>query len=778
MARFFVACLLLAGGCTFVVVVLGKALWPDATAQAPVVAPPEPRSRGVAAEIRPEAPTAVSLPAKLSTARDDDKPALRTEVADSSGTAPLTILDAKITAVQQQNVPAERDGKLMFLATEVEEGEFVPQEKQLSYEVVTLGVRVTTDAEWNALPARERMIVQDAEGKIFWYRTVRENDDLTELETTLIPRIYRLRRLDVGDQVKPGQMLGLVNPVLALAEVRKQQAKVDAARAEVRASLTIYEEAKRRYERDREVNRKNPNTISRDEVAIAQVTAEKYREEANVKVAAVKSALSELAAGYTALRQHVVRSSIEGTIRQTYKQPGEAVKNLEPVLQVQNPKKVRVDAQVEVQDALVLRSRLNEALRHRQEASRLWAAELQKNPRAPEPAKAQALRTLADRLVRLEVEASRQEPPVAVLSGHAREVTCVAVTHEKMPRIISGSEDHTVRIWQRVVGEDRWNEQIQLDHRAVVRCLAVTGPKAAKQRLLTGTVTGRARLFTLDDLKAGEKMLESRHTGAINACAFNAEGTLCVTGGEDAALILWDVEEGKLLGRVPNAHRAAVTSVAFTAKDQVVSAGRDKRLVVWKIGEGGEGGKTLVFERQEDRRSGEVGVLGVSPDGESVLFDEGRELRVVSLSERKILGVLKNAAGTAPFSHFALFSPDGKSILTGSSAAGRTQLWRAPLGGNRPSEMRNFHWSSSETCGAFDPMGRFAVTGTQDNRVLVWQMPDRLEVEKPLPGELTFVEEFLDVSARKLAIRATVENPGWVIPGASATIVVPPLPRE
>jgi WD40 repeat protein/biotin carboxyl carrier protein len=777
MARFFVACFLLAVACVAVVLVLGKVMWPDANAQVAPPANPEPRLQFAAAEVRPDVGPPVSGSARAPTVRDDDKPVVMVEVAAGGTTAPITILDGKITAVQQQNVPAERDGKLMFLATEIEEGEFVPQEKQLTYDVVTLGIRVTTDAEWNAVPSRERMIVQDSEGKVFWYRTVRENDDLTELETAMIPRKLRLRQLDVGDQVKPGQMLGLVNPVLALAEVRKQQAKVDASRAEVRAAVKLSEESQRRFERDRELNRRNPNTVSKDEIAISQVTAEKYREESNVKVAAVKSAQSELSASYTALRQHIVRSSIEGTIRQTYKHPGEAVKNLEPVLQIQNPKKVRVDAQVDVQDALVLRNRLDEAARHRAEASRLWAAELQKNPRATEPPQAQALRSLADKLTRLEVEASRQEPPVAVLSGHGREVTCVAVTNEKMPRIVSGSEDHTVRIWQRVTGEDRWTEQVNLDHRAVVRSLAVTGPKAAKQRLLTGTITGRARLFTLDDLKAGEKVLDSRHTGAINACAFNADGTLCVTGGEDASLILWDVEEGKLLGRVPNAHRAAVTSVVFTAKGQVVSAGRDKRLLVWKISEGGEGGKTLTVERQEDRRSGEVAALGVSPDGETVLFDEGRELRIVSLSERKILGVLKNASGTASFSHFALFSPDGKSILTGSSATGRTQLWRAPQSGNRPSEMRNYHWSSTETCGAFDPSGKYAVTGTQDNQVLVWKMPDRLEVEKPLPGELTFVEEFLDVSARKLAIRATVENPGWVIPGASATIVVPPLAR-
>ncbi|MBY0227988.1 MAG: hypothetical protein K2W96_01775, partial [Gemmataceae bacterium] len=60
-----------------------------------------------------------------------------------------------------------------------------------------------------------------------------------------------------------------------------------------------------------------------------------------------------------------------------------------------------------------------------------------------------------------------------------------------------------------------------------------------------------------------------------------------------------------------------------------------------------------------------------------------------------------------------------------------------------------------------------------DNRVLVWALPTRAEAEAPLAGQLTYVEEFLDSSLRKLAVRANVDNPGWVLPGATATIVVP-----
>ena len=78
------------------------------------------------------------------------------------------------------------------------------------------------------------------------------------------------------------------------------------------------------------------------------------------------------------------------------------------------------------------------------------------------------------------------------------------------------------------------------------------------------------------------------------------------------------------------------------------------------------------------------------------------------------------------------------------------------------------------TSGAFDPNGSFAATGTTDGRVLVWAMPSKAEAEKPLPAQLSYVEEFLDTSLKRVAVRARLENPGWIIPGGGATIVVPP----
>ncbi len=123
----------------------------------------------------------------------------------------------------------------------------------------------------------------------------------------------------------------------------------------------------------------------------------------------------------------------------------------------------------------------------------------------------------------------------------------------------------------------------------------------------------------------------------------------------------------------------------------------------------------------------------------------------------------------------ALFSPDGKTILTNGSAAGKLQLWRTPRAGAGLGA-RQFIWTKgTATCGAFAPEGNtFVVTGTQDHQVLVWAMPEKDEVESRLKANLTLVEQHLDTQSRQVRVWAELQNPGWLIPGSPATMVVPP----
>src|SRR5262249_59608207 len=125
----------------------------------------------------------------------------------------------------------------------------------------------------------------------------------------------------------------------------------------------------------------------------------------------------------------------------------------------------RVVGQVELQDALLLRKRLEQARLWRLEASALR----KRTDAAQWESKARQYERDAEALLRVEVEAGRPEPPRAALEGHLQEVTCVAVSRGPLTRIVSGGEDETVRVWERVPGGDSWQQKKVLGHHAIVR---------------------------------------------------------------------------------------------------------------------------------------------------------------------------------------------------------------------------------------------------------------------------------------------------------------------
>lgn len=775
MFKFFSLCAALAAACIAAVVFLGGAFLPpddskprsDANRNAQNGA----KEQGERPATAPDAPAA----SRASAPAIADREVRVVSVKATGGGVPLLIIqDGRVLPMEQQEVPSERDGKLLTLATPVGEDEFVPRDKLVELDVAVLGVEYKPGDDLSAPLGGNRKIAMkepfaDPTAPNKLYRFPRVNDKLESGSTKVIRLHGRFRRLAENDEVKEGQLIGIINPAVAIEDMEIKLAKLEGAASDVDATRAMLAESRLRLAGAEQANRRTPGAISRDDYGAAKVTVDKYVSEEVAKRAAVKQAQQELAGAWTTLDLYFIRAMIPGRIRTLYKQPGEAVKNLDAVMLIQNTKRLRVQAQVEVQDALPLQDRLRRA-----EAFRAEAKEKEKTNRKY----AEELRARADKLSAVWVEVTKPERPKAVLSDLS-EITAVAVTRDDLPRIISANEQGMVRVWQRDPGpNEHWNEKAVIPHFVAVRALACSGPKADKNVLVTGTAAGRLRLFDLGNLDGAEPLVfgkdndKARHVGAVNAVALSADGALCFSAGEDRAICVWDARTGELKLKKESAHNNGITSLAINKDGQLISAGRDGRLAVWEWKDG------ALTEVDEVRgRSNAVAQLGVDTNTDRVLFDEGRELRVMSIKDRRhsIEGKLANPGSTGSFATMALFSPDGKTILTNGNAPGRLQLWRAPSGATaRAAELRQLLWTrGTAACGAFDPRGQFAVTGTSDHNVLVWELPKKEEAEKPLDASLTYVEEFLDTGLKRVTVRATIANAkDWVIPGSSASIVV------
>jgi WD40 repeat protein len=373
--------------------------------------------------------------------------------------------------------------------------------------------------------------------------------------------------------------------------------------------------------------------------------------------------------------------------------------------------------------------------------------------------------------MRATIEPSLAESPQQALIGHLGEVTGVAVSKDNHP--VSGSEDGSLIVWNR---STRQPERVfRLPSGIAVRSLACTPPAASWNLCLVGGSDGIGRIYDLaGSADKPARQLEGDHQGAIACAAFSPDGKSCATGSEDHSITIWDTGSGKKKYTF-QAHRGAISSVQFTPLCELVSTARDNTIKVWALGEEGARPIAVPF----CNRSGDVATLGASPDGRRVLFDQGKVLRVLSIPGGVTEGVLQNAASPSNFTGFALFSPDGRVILTASAAEGRLQMWRPPSGPNhRPYVVRELASSDRSpviTCAAFSPDGNFVVTGGKDRQVLVWAVPPLSEIEKEISAEVTLFESDIASATGQCRIWADFANrDGRLLPGGTVTMAVHP----
>jgi WD40 repeat protein len=658
-----------------------------------------------------------------------DTPAAGEKLHPASVSNDLVISGCHLSFINKQDVPSPRDGVLLYVATEARPDDM----KQLpSFRVITIEepyayVEMADGEQANPediVPA-DTVVNGKKLGKR--YRRWRETDTTEAAKIEIIKRPRTLRLLREGDEVKKGQLIALVDPSLEVDEVAIKKAKVDAAIADQQASLKTRDEARERLLTLQKLAQGGSTVVSKEDLRGAQLTYDRYYFEEVSKVEGIKLANREFSQALTTLRLHEIRSKTDGVIKTIYRFTGEAVKNQEPVVQVLDHDRLKVEARVEMQYLPMLRN----------------AGEV-----IVEPAQPHNFRR--------------------VFAGHLGEIRCVAVSEGRT--VVSASDDRTVRAWNRTDGSSQ-----VFAHPAAV--LAVACPPRG-ELCLSGSADGVLRLWDLDNTAAPKRTFDKVHQGAINCVAFSPNGELCASGSEDRTVCVWDVATGKLKQQLKaEGHKAAVTSVTFVNDTDLVSVGRtDSLMLLWKVGNG----SSTPAARLENRTN-DVPVLGINPPTKQLLFDQGKELRVLTMPSGRLDGIVSNVGQAANFTTFALFSPDGSLILTASE--GRMQLWRTPSANQRASELRQLIWPGlAANCACFAPGGgspgdQFIVTGMRDRQVVVWDLPSKEDLV-PLTGTLSLIDPSLDGSSRELRVWAEIDNKDHkLLIGQPATLVVRPQPK-
>ncbi|WP_317440818.1 WD40 repeat domain-containing protein [Streptomyces collinus] len=309
------------------------------------------------------------------------------------------------------------------------------------------------------------------------------------------------------------------------------------------------------------------------------------------------------------------------------------------------------------------------------------------------------------------------------LTGHTAAVTCVALPADGR-FVLSGSDDHTLRLWDPARGEEirRWDA-----HEDGVKCVALS-PDG--RLAVSGGVWGPACLW---DTSTGTEIrrLQGQQMGTM-AAAFSPEGRLVATGGGDCTVRCWDPMTGQELRRLQG-HTADVTAIAFSPDRRLVLSGDmqveagDDHVRLWDL-EGGKelcrlGQGLLVVTAVAFASRGAL-ALATTMDGWLHRWEAatGRELGNVEVGAGSLLCLA--------------VSPDGRGLLTGSGTDFHDRGTVGGLGADNtvrlldPADCRELHRFEAHAGNvndvAFTSDGRQAVSASADRTVRIWDVPEQM----------------------------------------------------
>jgi len=300
-----------------------------------------------------------------------------------------------------------------------------------------------------------------------------------------------------------------------------------------------------------------------------------------------------------------------------------------------------------------------------------------------------------DKTIRLWDRASGKE--LAVLKGHEDSVRSVAFSPDGQT-LASGSGDHTIRLWDRT----KYKELAVLrGHELGVTSVAFSSDG---QTIASGAWDKTVRLW---DRGSGRELAVLRgHEGAVVSVAISPDGQTIASASQDTTIRIWDRVSGKELA-VFKGHEDSVESVAFSPDGLTMASGAaDNSIRLWDLASG----TVLAVLRGHEFN---VNSVAFSPDGQTLASGSwDKTIRFWDRATGKELAVLRgHELGVTSVA----FSSDGQTIASGSYDD-TIRLWDRIMGNELSVLMHRYSVSSV----AFSPDGRTLISASADRVIRLW----------------------------------------------------------
>jgi WD40 repeat protein len=286
-----------------------------------------------------------------------------------------------------------------------------------------------------------------------------------------------------------------------------------------------------------------------------------------------------------------------------------------------------------------------------------------------------------------------------VLAGHQGPVTAVAMLPDG--RVVSGSGDNTLRVWDVESGQTL---ATLAGNDGLVAAVAVL----PGGRVVSGSTGGTLQAWDVERGQALATLVGHRDTAWAMAVLPDCR---VVSGSADETLQVWDVERGQPLAALTG-HQGMVSAVAVLPDGRVISGSADRTLRVWDV-ESGQALATLAGHQDWIR------AVAVLPDGRVVSGSADRTLRVWDVESGQTLATFAGHQGSI----MALsVLPDGRVV---SGSADRTlRVWDVESG-QALATLAGHHGMVMAL--SVLPDGR-VVSGSDDGTLRVWD----IEIGQPL----------------------------------------------